>query len=103
MVTDNSIYISNSNWSDDHFTDTTGIGLIFEEMSTNETQSIRAEVERIFERDWNSEYAIVVESPIPSIDDVNTENSKGNSSACKLSKYTIGLVPIAWTFIFLCR
>lgn len=60
MVTDNTAYIGTSNWSGDYFTETAGIGFvlhdpIFDRNSTHET--IRSQLQGVFERDWNSEYA----------------------------------------------
>lgn len=74
MVTDKTAYIGTSNWSADYFTDTAGIGMIFEnncdyhsahhedecagpERRDNST-SIRQDLENIFLRDWNSAYAV---------------------------------------------
>lgn len=62
MVTDNTAYIGTSNWSGDYFIDTAGIGFIIEELDhhhANETSSdsIRQQLQDVFERDWNSPYA----------------------------------------------
>lgn len=56
MVTDNTAYIGTSNWSGDYFIDTAGIGLIMSAYDGNRT--IVNDLQDIFERDWNSEYAI---------------------------------------------
>lgn len=71
MVTDKTAYIGTSNWSADYFTDTAGIGMIFEDICDyhadhNEEEcaqrkngtSIRAQLESIFLRDWNSAYSV---------------------------------------------
>lgn len=67
MVTDKTAYIGTSNWSADYFTNTAGIGLVIEEtcdqhlddcMGDRNATSIRAQVESIFMRDWNSPYAV---------------------------------------------
>ncbi|XP_031628131.1 phospholipase D3-like isoform X2 [Contarinia nasturtii] len=65
MVTDNTAYIGTSNWSADYFVDTAGIGLVMEERSDrNETvQSIRRDLASVFERDWNSAYAVELKIP----------------------------------------
>lgn len=67
MVTDNTAYIGTSNWSADYFVNTAGIGLILEEMQSdqNETSpSIRRDLANIFDRDWNSAYAVESKAPI---------------------------------------
>lgn len=69
MVTDNTAYIGTSNWSADYFINTAGIGLILEETQSdrNETlPSIRRDLASIFDRDWNSSYAVELKSPISS-------------------------------------
>lgn len=104
MVTENEVYISNSNWSEDYFTDTTGISIVFGDMANETTQTTRAEVERVFQRDWNSEYSIDVESPVFPDEKFNdTENSAENSSACSFSKHSAGLLTIAMAFSFFRR
>ncbi|XP_025837185.1 phospholipase D3 isoform X3 [Agrilus planipennis] len=63
MVTDNTAYVGTSNWSADYFTDTAGVGLIMHdpELHRNETENtIRKELEAVFERDWNSNYTISI-------------------------------------------
>jgi phospholipase D3/4 len=57
MVTDNTAYIGTSNWSGDYFIDTAGIGLVMRDVNGTEA-SIRAQLASIFERDWNSKYAV---------------------------------------------
>lgn len=62
MVTDNTAYIGTSNWSGDYFINTAGIGIIMtdtehERDDTNGT-TVRAQLESIFLRDWNSQYAV---------------------------------------------
>ncbi|XP_013784651.1 phospholipase D3-like isoform X2 [Limulus polyphemus] len=59
MVTDNSAYIGTSNWSEDYFINTGGIGFILNQ-SQNDTassQPITDQLTAVFERDWFSEYA----------------------------------------------
>lgn len=67
MVTDRTAYIGTSNWSADYFTDTAGIGFVVEEtcdqhiddcVGHRNASSIRAQLESIFLRDWNSAYAV---------------------------------------------
>ncbi|KAL1130822.1 hypothetical protein AAG570_012063 [Ranatra chinensis] len=57
MVTDNIAYVGTSNWSGDYFTNTAGLGVIIEGNS-----DIRDQLEAVFLRDWNSEFAF----PLPS-------------------------------------
>lgn len=59
MVTDKVAYIGTSNWSGDYFTNTAGVGFILDESDSIEKggNSTRMELQKIFERDWNSEYA----------------------------------------------
>ncbi|XP_055635185.1 5'-3' exonuclease PLD3-like isoform X2 [Toxorhynchites rutilus septentrionalis] len=59
MVTDNTAYIGTSNWSGDYFIDTAGIGMIMSSSPSNGT--IVQDLQAVFERDWNSEYAVDVD------------------------------------------
>ncbi|XP_044738807.1 5'-3' exonuclease PLD3-like isoform X2 [Chrysoperla carnea] len=64
MVTDNTAYIGTSNWSGDYFTDTAGIGLMMHDPVLNRNTSeltVRGQLQAVFERDWNSEYAYPIE------------------------------------------
>lgn len=57
MVTDNAVYIGTSNWSGDYFLDTAGIGIIIQSGNIMQQSSIVNDVnEKIFMRDWNSQY-----------------------------------------------
>ncbi|XP_055842326.1 5'-3' exonuclease PLD3-like [Episyrphus balteatus] len=61
MVTDNTAYIGTSNWSGDYFTDTAGIGLIIKDSNTGSNENdttIVTQLTSVFERDWNSPYAV---------------------------------------------
>ncbi|XP_030380632.1 phospholipase D3 [Scaptodrosophila lebanonensis] len=57
MVTDRIAYIGTSNWSGDYFTDTAGIALVLKDTLASAKNSLRQELQNIFERDWNSPYA----------------------------------------------
>lgn len=60
MVTDNTAYIGTSNWSGDYFINTAGIAFVLHDpvFDRNETHNtIRRQLQDIFERDWNSDYA----------------------------------------------
>ncbi|XP_055547014.1 5'-3' exonuclease PLD3-like [Wyeomyia smithii] len=56
MVTDNTAYIGTSNWSGDYFINTAGIGLVMSSFNPNGT--IVGDLQAVFERDWNSKYAV---------------------------------------------
>lgn len=63
MVTDNVAFVGTSNWSGDYFTDTAGIGFILmdspnDHTNGNESESLRLNLAAIFDRDWNSPYAV---------------------------------------------
>lgn len=61
MVTDITAYIGTSNWSGDYFIDTAGIGLVMQDTQHQRMENdttIRSELASVFERDWNSKYAI---------------------------------------------
>lgn len=64
MVTDQIAYIGTSNWSGDYFIDTAGIGFVSQdtvhERNDNVT-TLRSQLASIFERDWNSKYAVLQE------------------------------------------
>ena len=52
MVTDNKSYVGTSNWSADYFLNTGGMSWgIYNE-------AVRAKVEQVFDRDWNSQYTV---------------------------------------------
>lgn len=85
MVTDRTAYIGTSNWSGDYFINTAGIGLVMNddendhepvaatvtggndtsssssssaEVNTQPRSTIRSDLAAIFDRDWNSMYAL---------------------------------------------
>ncbi|XP_063703810.1 5'-3' exonuclease PLD3-like isoform X2 [Culicoides brevitarsis] len=59
MVTDKTAYIGTSNWSGDYFTNTAGIGFVIaDDPSGNRRETMRHLIEGIFNRDWNSPYAV---------------------------------------------
>ncbi|XP_027494143.1 phospholipase D4 [Corapipo altera] len=64
MVTDKVAYIGTSNWSEDYFTNTAGVGLIIKQNWTNLQRRqlpVQEQVKNLFERDWNSKYAVNLE------------------------------------------
>uniref|UniRef100_A0A8C3SYS3 PLD phosphodiesterase domain-containing protein n=1 Tax=Chelydra serpentina TaxID=8475 RepID=A0A8C3SYS3_CHESE len=68
MVTDHLAYIGTSNWSEDYFTNTAGVGLIINqsEAAPGVTQlTLREQLKAVFHRDWSSPYSKPL-SPKPS-------------------------------------
>nr|XP_014340673.1 PREDICTED: phospholipase D4 [Latimeria chalumnae] len=64
MVTDKVAYIGTSNWSADYFSRTAGVGLIINETSEDnhgKGQTVQGQLTAVFERDWNSKYAVNIE------------------------------------------
>lgn len=56
--------IGTSNWSENYFTDTAGVGLIIKQNSTSpqrRQQPVQEQLKGLFERDWNSKYAVNLE------------------------------------------
>lgn len=60
MVTDQVAYIGTSNWSGDYFETTAGIGLVLKDSLPQMSNSIRKDLESVFDRDWNSTYAHIL-------------------------------------------
>lgn len=61
MVTDRTAYIGTSNWSGDYFTDTAGVAFVYNTHPVareNVTSDLRSDLQELFERDWNSPYAV---------------------------------------------
>nr|XP_014354374.1 PREDICTED: phospholipase D3-like isoform X2 [Latimeria chalumnae] len=58
MVTDQVAYIGTSNWSEDYFIRTAGVGLIVNQTGAAERQvTVQRQLQAVFERDWNSQHA----------------------------------------------
>nr|XP_033328815.1 phospholipase D3-like [Megalopta genalis] len=62
MVTDTAAYVGTSNWSGDYFTNTAGVGTVFENIGDQTPDNLRQQMEKIFLRDWSSEYAHALNS-----------------------------------------
>ncbi|TDG49437.1 hypothetical protein AWZ03_004120 [Drosophila navojoa] len=60
MVTDQVAYIGTSNWSGDYFETTAGVGLVLKDSLPQMSNSIRKDLESVFDRDWNSTYAHIL-------------------------------------------
>ncbi|XP_067877794.1 5'-3' exonuclease PLD3-like [Heterodontus francisci] len=60
MVTDRIAYIGTSNWSEDYFINTAGVGLIINQTgaATNSPGTAQSQLKAVFERDWNSDHAL---------------------------------------------
>ncbi|XP_029972650.1 phospholipase D3-like isoform X1 [Salarias fasciatus] len=67
MVTDRALYIGTSNWSENYFTQTAGVGLVVNQTGSAVgpgQQTLQSQAEDLFLRDWSSPYS----SPL-SVDD----------------------------------
>ncbi|XP_059497564.1 5'-3' exonuclease PLD3 [Stegostoma tigrinum] len=64
MVTDRIAYIGTSNWSEDYFVRTAGVGLIINQtgVSHDNTGTLQSQLKAVFERDWNSNHALKLDS-----------------------------------------
>ncbi|KZC12940.1 Phospholipase D3 [Dufourea novaeangliae] len=65
MVTDIAAYIGTSNWSGDYFTNTAGVGTVFESIGDQTSSNLRQQLENIFHRDWYSEYSYNLNRSVP--------------------------------------
>ncbi|XP_016379622.1 phospholipase D3-like isoform X1 [Sinocyclocheilus rhinocerous] len=73
MVTDRVVYIGTSNWSENYFTQTAGVGLVVNQTGSavgQGQQTIQSQMQEIFQRDWHSEYA-------QTLTDVHAEHCSG--------------------------
>ncbi|XP_033844205.1 5'-3' exonuclease PLD4 [Periophthalmus magnuspinnatus] len=63
MVTDKAAYIGTSNWSGDYFTTTGGVGLVISQHAPHLIwkKSLQSQLRAVFERDWNSHFAIYLD------------------------------------------
>ncbi|XP_032260565.1 phospholipase D4 isoform X2 [Phoca vitulina] len=61
MVTEKAAYIGTSNWSEDYFSSTSGVGLVVSQRAPSArpgTLTVQEQLRRLFERDWDSRYAV---------------------------------------------
>ncbi|XP_026081116.1 phospholipase D3-like isoform X2 [Carassius auratus] len=73
MVTDRVVYIGTSNWSENYFTQTAGVGLVVNQTGSavgQGQQTIQSQMQEVFQRDWHSEYA-------QTLTDVHAEHCSG--------------------------
>ncbi|XP_015238879.1 PREDICTED: phospholipase D3-like isoform X1 [Cyprinodon variegatus] len=69
MVTDRALYIGTSNWSENYFTHTAGVGLVVNQTGAElheGQQTLQSQAEELFLRDWSSDYAATL--PTDSVD-----------------------------------
>ncbi|KAJ8254943.1 hypothetical protein GJAV_G00199150 [Gymnothorax javanicus] len=65
MVTDRVAYIGTSNWSENYFTQTAGVGLVVNQTGFEvgkDQQTVQSQLQEVFLRDWESKYAQVLSS-----------------------------------------
>uniref|UniRef100_H3DJA7 Phospholipase D family member 4 n=1 Tax=Tetraodon nigroviridis TaxID=99883 RepID=H3DJA7_TETNG len=63
MVTDKVAYIGTSNWSAEYFLNTAGVGLVISQHSPHnveKTEALQSQLGSLFDRDWNSEFAVAL-------------------------------------------
>ncbi|XP_030071139.1 5'-3' exonuclease PLD4 isoform X2 [Microcaecilia unicolor] len=64
MITDKGVYIGTSNWSEDYFSSTAGVGLVISQAapySQSKNWTIQEQLKSVFQRDWNSKYSISID------------------------------------------
>lgn len=60
MVTDRVVYIGTSNWAEDYFTQTAGVGLVVNQTGSEPgpgLETLRSQADQLFLRDWTSQYS----------------------------------------------
>ncbi|XP_050010792.1 5'-3' exonuclease PLD4 isoform X1 [Alexandromys fortis] len=70
MVTDKAAYIGTSNWSEDYFSSTSGVGLVVSQTIPGAQPGatpVQEQLRQLFERDWSSRYAMGLDG-VPSQD-----------------------------------
>ncbi|XP_005068357.1 5'-3' exonuclease PLD4 [Mesocricetus auratus] len=71
MVTDRAAYIGTSNWSEDYFSNTAGVGLVVSQTTPGAQPGVtpvQEQLRQLFKRDWNSRYAVGLDKQAPSQD-----------------------------------
>nr|KAF6501954.1 phospholipase D family member 4 [Molossus molossus] len=61
MVTEKAAYIGTSNWSEDYFSSTSGVGLVVSQRPPGAgpgVSTVQQQLRQLFERDWSSRYAV---------------------------------------------
>ncbi|XP_075387714.1 5'-3' exonuclease PLD4 [Tenrec ecaudatus] len=71
MVTEKAAYIGTSNWSEDYFSSTSGVGLVASQRGPHAlpgSLTVQEQLRRLFERDWDSPYAVGLDGQAPGQD-----------------------------------
>nr|XP_011753326.1 phospholipase D4 [Macaca nemestrina] len=70
MVTEKAAYIGTSNWSEDYFSSTTGVGLVVTQSPGAQPAgaTVQEQLRQLFERDWSSRYAVGLDGQAPGQD-----------------------------------
>ncbi|XP_029981787.1 phospholipase D4 [Sphaeramia orbicularis] len=71
MLTDKVAYIGNSNWSGDYFVNTAGVSVVISQHAPHpiwKAEALQAQLHAIFERDWNSKFAVHLDDLRPDPD-----------------------------------
>ncbi|KAM5340187.1 5'-3' exonuclease PLD4 isoform 2-T2 [Glossophaga mutica] len=61
MVTEKAAYVGTSNWSEDYFSSTSGVGLVVSQRASATEPgrgTVQEQLRQLFERDWSSRYAV---------------------------------------------
>ncbi|XP_012579810.1 PREDICTED: phospholipase D4 [Condylura cristata] len=65
LVTEQAAYIGTSNWSEEYFSSTAGVGLVVSQEASHAppgVATVQKQLRQLFERDWNSPYAVGLDS-----------------------------------------
>lgn len=71
MVTEKAAYIGTSNWSEDYFSSTSGVGLVVSQRASGPRAgvgTVQEQLRQLFERDWSSLYAVGLDGHAPGQD-----------------------------------
>ncbi|XP_075859768.1 5'-3' exonuclease PLD4 isoform X2 [Microcebus murinus] len=71
MVTERAAYIGTSNWSEDYFSSTSGVGLVVNQTAPCArlgVATVQEQLRQLFERDWSSRYAVGLDGQAPGQD-----------------------------------
>ncbi|XP_063501510.1 5'-3' exonuclease PLD4 isoform X7 [Symphalangus syndactylus] len=70
MVTEKAAYIGTSNWSEDYFSSTAGVGLVVTQSPGAQPAgaTVQEQLRQLFERDWSSRYAVGLDGQAPGQD-----------------------------------
>uniref|UniRef100_A0A8D2BCF7 spleen exonuclease n=1 Tax=Sciurus vulgaris TaxID=55149 RepID=A0A8D2BCF7_SCIVU len=71
MVTEKAAYIGTSNWSEDYFSSTSGVGLVVSQRALHAQPGVppaQEQLRQLFQRDWSSRYAVGLDGQAPGQD-----------------------------------